>query len=101
MPSDSGGGSGSDDAAAAAAEAAAAATTDGEGEPDDGKRTRSEGGNEDGTGEVERRGGGRCAPATVCAGKGGEEVRANDGCAPNSKSEEECTVGARTRGIEY
>ena len=31
------------------------------------------------TGEVERREGERCAPATVCAGKGGEEVHANDG----------------------
>ena len=35
-----------------------------------------------GTGEVESRGGERCAPATVGAGKGGEEVRANDGWAP-------------------
>ena len=40
-----------------------------------------------GTGEVERRGGERCAPVTVSAGKGGEEVHANDGYAPNSTSE--------------
>ena len=66
-----------------------------------GRGLGARGGNEDGTGEVERRGGERCAPATVGAGKGGEEVRANDGWAPNSKSEEVCTVGARTRGIEY
>ena len=52
-----------------------------------GRGQGTRGGNEDGTGEVERRGGERCAPATVCAGKGGEEVRANDGWAPGSKSE--------------
>ena len=42
---------------------------------------------ERGTLTVERRGGERCALVTVSAGKGGEEVHANDGYAPDSKSE--------------
>ena len=36
---------------------------------------------------VERRGGERCALVAVSAGKGGEEGHANDGYAPDSKSE--------------
>ena len=38
----------------------------------------------------------RCAPE-----EGEEEVRASDGWAPSSKSEEVCTAWARTKGIAY
>ena len=73
----------------------------GSGSDEQRKRQRQQRQMERETQAVERRGGERCALATVCAGKGGEEVRANDGWAPNSKSEEVCAVGVRTRGVEY
>ena len=47
---------------------------------------------------VERRGGERCALVTVSAGKGGEEVHANDGYAPGSKSGGVCTACGAHQG---